>query len=660
MESSNNECKKEEAALVKAWKLYSLEKSFEGINKLKSNCLKNDYRYKLLLANFYFGKEQFDSALYFFNDGLMQITSKNDTTRYKLISEINYKIGWILVKTNQFDKARAHLNRTIALCEKLNDKKKIAEANLELIKILFHSNKVDSALHYADKTIDIATSINDSSTIAIANLLSAYCFLAIHKNKQAFQMANISSNYFYSKEDFYNLPMALTIQWVSLSDENIDDRLKMSMKVFENSKVNNGQKVTLNEVICNYFISKNKLIEAEKYIANAFYYANKIKNIPILLESDLKALQSELLYKQGKHEEAIVFAKEALELIDSSNVSGFVNGRISLFKNLAELHLITGKPKLAKEYYDMVLSLKDTVFSNEMANSISELKIKYESEKKDNQINIEKGEKERQESLNKIQSKYLRVMLIASTIILILLIIYIMSNFQKKKINSELNVQTKIIEKNVIQMSVLLMEIHHRVKNSLQLISSLLELQTDKEDNLLIKESLNQAKNRVASMALIHQKLYQNDNLSVVNMQSYIMELTTQCQSVFGNKLNIDVKYNVQSIFLDIDTATPLGLILCELITNAFKYAYVEKRIEKNELYIALTEKEKGSYLLVVSDNGIGTDTLIEKKKEKGIGIGIIRRLTEQLYGEVICKIERGYTYQIHFFDSETRNNLEL
>src|SRR5690606_32613271 len=194
--------------------------------------------------------------------------------------------------------------------------------------------------------------------------------------------------------------------------------------------------------------------------------------------------------------------------------------------------------------------------------------------------------------------------------------------------------QKHIIENALVEKDSLLKEIHHRVKNNLQMVSSLLSLQTKNTRSKAAIEALEEGKSRVKAMALIHQKLYQNDDLSVIEMQGYIESLINSIQSVYkkgGHNINITI--DAEGTELDIDRAIPFGLILNELVSNSFKYAFPEDD-ENGKIYIHLSKNgEKGFF--EYADNGIGLPEDTDQRTDSSMGIRLMNRLVNQLQSKL-------------------------
>jgi len=199
--------------------------------------------------------------------------------------------------------------------------------------------------------------------------------------------------------------------------------------------------------------------------------------------------------------------------------------------------------------------------------------------------------------------------------------------------------QNHIIENALIEKDSLLKEIHHRVKNNLQMVSSLLSLQTKNTRSKAAIEALEEGKSRVKAMALIHQKLYQNDDLSVIEMQGYIESLINSVQSVYKKGgHNITITIDAEGTELDIDRAIPFGLILNELVSNSFKYAFPGND-DNGKIYIHLRKNGEQGYF-EYSDNGIGLPEDAEERAHSSMGIRLMNRLVNQLQSKL--NIDKG------------------
>jgi PAS domain S-box-containing protein len=193
---------------------------------------------------------------------------------------------------------------------------------------------------------------------------------------------------------------------------------------------------------------------------------------------------------------------------------------------------------------------------------------------------------------------------------------------------------------SLAEKDVLLKEIHHRVKNNLQIISSLLNLQMKKITEAKTRAELNATRNRIRSMALIHAKLYQSQNLSQINFAEYIEEFSRQLRSLYNvNPNRVKLVLDIDAVYLDVDVAIPCGMIVNELLTNALKYAFPEQR--SGEIRVVL-RAEAAATVLSVEDNGVGLSSEIDLAEVDTLGLQLVRGLAQQLNGTVTIEQNGG------------------
>jgi PAS domain S-box-containing protein len=201
----------------------------------------------------------------------------------------------------------------------------------------------------------------------------------------------------------------------------------------------------------------------------------------------------------------------------------------------------------------------------------------------------------------------------------------------------------QIIQKSIEEKEILLKEIHHRVKNNLQIITSLLNLQANTVDNENVKSVLYQSKSRIESMSKIHEMLYGSKNFNSINYQEYLNELLGYMIANLKKDDQISMQIDTRNLFLNINTAIPLGLIINEMVTNSIKYAFPDNRKGNIQIHIMPVNNKKLKFLY--SDNGIGFDTGITFENAGGLGFQLISSLTEQLNGKIKRDLSKQGTH---------------
>ncbi len=273
--------------------------------------------------------------------------------------------------------------------------------------------------------------------------------------------------------------------------------------------------------------------------------------------------------------------------------------------------------------------------------SLVYMKEKNEGSLRENELQIDLLTQEKKLTQNKSQQI---IYIIALLIVLSLLAVLFWNYSIKQKINNQLALlNTDLESKNVLldkknaENEVLLKEIHHRVKNNLEVVTSLLALQSEQIDDPYTKEAITQGENRVNSIGIVHQKLYQGSNLGAVEMKDYFLSLGESILYSLGAENRIDLNIAMNKIDLDIDVAVPLGLMVNELVTNCIKYAFPNGN--KGIITIKLEKQTDNMLHLEVSDNGVGKSDLIQGT---GFGGQLLSLLKHQLNGTMREEINNG------------------
>lgn len=206
------------------------------------------------------------------------------------------------------------------------------------------------------------------------------------------------------------------------------------------------------------------------------------------------------------------------------------------------------------------------------------------------------------------------------------------------------------------EKEILLREIHHRVKNNMQVVSSLLNLQSYKISDVAALESFRESQHRVKSMALLHEKLYQSENLSRIDFADYLGSLLDYLFSSFGsNASHIHRHVDVQNLLLDLDTAIPCGLIVNELASNAIKYAFAGRKT--GELSLKMAMEDDGQYHLRIRDDGIGLPKDLDWRKADSLGLQLVHMLAGQLGGTVEYHNGSGAEFHVAFQERQHKQN---
>ena len=435
----------------------------------------------------------------------------------------------------------------------------------------------------------------------------------------------------------------------------------------------------------NYLRLDDSAPTALRELNKAKAYLNVYLNDISVQKSEQDLFESELLKAEiegdiakchvlmGNHEEAIPLLKSSIEALGSSSKNTHKNEVIDNTLYLADANLKLERFPEAKKYldgdlepmsviqnikrnsllaayYDKVENFRNATIYYKRNERIKDSMAQKQSALIKQQLvtivaneDLENSQRliDEQKRINELvrsdmKAKDERIHLVFTSLIFNLLgfagLVYAyMKSIKNQRLIAE---QKFIIENALTEKDSLLKEIHHRVKNNLQMVSSLLSLQTKNTRSKAAIEALEEGKSRVKAMALIHQKLYQNDDLSVIEMQGYIESLINSVQSVYkkgGHNINITI--DAEGTELDIDRAIPFGLILNELVSNSFKYAFPGND-DDGKIYIHLSKNGEQGYF-EYSDNGVGLPEDAEERAHSSMGIRLMNRLVNQLQSKL-------------------------
>lgn len=327
-----------------------------------------------------------------------------------------------------------------------------------------------------------------------------------------------------------------------------------------------------------------------------------------------------LLLEAGDYGPAREDCEAGLELADAQS---HLKSRSKACECLYRIAKKTGNDRTALDYHEQFVVLRDSLFNAENIKQLTQLEMEYNFDRERDIQRLEADVKQR-------EYQQVTRLLIAGIFVSLLIAGMLFYFFRmRRKAMRLLGIKNAQISKALDEKEVLLKEIHHRVKNNLQVISSLLSLQSRQLEDSKAKEAIQSGRNRVKSMALIHQKLYQDEDLVGVDVVEYIDKLTRSLvDSYKTSDTEINIRTNVDPVKLDVDTIIPIGLILNELISNALKYAFEEDH--EGTIAVSLLQQEH-AIKLEVSDNGRGLPETFSIENSKSLGYRLIKAFADKL-----------------------------
>ena len=439
---------------------------------------------------------------------------------------------------------------------------------------------------------------------------------------------------------------------------------KQALEILQNTEKKNPPGApTIMAILCQSlaycFNAEGRFALAEKnFLTMIKAYNEDVQDTEILF---IAYYDISKFYVDHNHfDKAEPYLREALRISNSTTIA-----------RSKDLHLLMFKIDSAKGNYTAAIAqfqqykiLNDSIFNLAKNRQIQELMIKYETEKKENNISILQKENLLQQKSLK-QAGYTRNYILTG-IALLLLIVGLLYNryWNKQQTNRHLEAKQKEIENQnlslhhlVKEKEWLVKEIHHRVKNNLHTIIGLLHTQASflKTEEALL--AINESQHRIQAMSLIHEKLFQSGDLSTIEMSRYIRELADYLKHSFSTGHRLLFKLDTEELELKLSHSLPIGLILNEAITNAIKYAFPSNGA--GIISVSLRHTEGLQYQLTIADNGRGLPEGFDFKKSSTMGMNLMEGLSEDMQGSFTIKNNNGTAIHILFlYDSSVADDL--
>jgi two-component sensor histidine kinase len=598
-------------------------------------------------------------------DSLRRIINSHDQTT---VCDAYLHLGFEFLLASKFDSSIYYYNRGLNRCSSATEPSLTGSAYNGIATAYFKTGQTDSSLFYYKKALGLYESLKDTSnSIKVESSLAL-----IYKNTGMFEKAlELSFNIltrlqqkpptqelgsalntiggvyermgdFHSALDYYYqaLDIRKKIKYekgIGQSYNNIGE-IYSSLNQFDSALVNlfraleikrridgkNSVASTLHNI--GYTLFKlNRTTEARDYLTESLEikrtlddHRGEIFTMNALAELNLSLKNYQLANNFLDQAETLILKSGELNELKIN-----LTHRVKLLDKL-------GRHQEALRYAQELITVKDSLLTIQKAESLQLMEVRYETAQKEQQI----ASLTVLDSLNKAElgKKQLFIRSLIGGIILLLIIgALIYHNFY-------------LARKHKKRVEILLRELHHRVKNNLQILASLLSLQSKQLTDVNAIEAVKSSESRVNAMALIHRKLYSDENSNLINVKDYIIELVTYLTQSYGySQKNLRVSFSVDNIDIDPDRLIPIGLIINELVSNAFKYAYVNE--SNPTLAIEFRIDVEKNIVLLVKDNGKGIDKLPDNSDS--FGLKMVRLLTRELRGSFNIVVQNGTTFSL-------------
>lgn len=526
------------------------------------------------------------------------------------------------------------------------------ETTISYIELI--NNNLKNALYFAQESIN---SMNKTRDYAFAD--SFYMRLGNVYNRMGYHEESIK---YYLKGIAYSQRELSSGNWYKSFLSSLDSLIEEgkyaeALKYLESTSKkyppqNDFDNMILNQIKAHCYNNLGQIKKAEATYEKMDFYAQKLNSIETVKDvANSYSIMALFYTKINKPDKARAITDQIIEMTKNRK-QGFSPHLLEL--SLFKIDSITGNYNSALQHYQKYIKYKDSIYKVTKNKEYEDLRFKYETANKEQNIKLLTKQAKLQQSKLKT-SKLLNTISISSLILFLIIIVLLYNRYKIKQRNNlkleinkkEINLKNIKLQNLVQEKEWLLKEIHHRVKNNLQTVISLLNSQSAYLKDDLAISTIKNSQNRIHSMSLIHQKLYLESTISTINMQVYCKELVEYLKESFNVENEIQFKIEIDPIELDISQAIPLGLIMNEVVTNSIKYAFPEKN--NCIIAISLTEIMKDCYILIISDNGIGVKNVSDLQNSNSFGMTLIQGLNNTLEGDLSIENEKGITLKLAF-----------
>lgn len=418
------------------------------------------------------------------------------------------------------------------------------------------------------------------------------------------------------------------------------------------------------EAISEYYYSIGKLLKLQKEWYAAYEKVSQaIRIFPekgsqrqlFFMYSSIAEIMLESHQQTNDGKDLVVAINNGHGMLNIANSTKAISLQNKAYEILYRAYDLKGDRSQALKFTKLFISSQDSLLSEQKQKAISEMQTLFEVDKKALEIDLLNSENDlittelkHSDKLRKSQTRWIYGLIGGISLVSILVFLIYYYYKKTKESNTKLEFQNKTITKQKQEKEILLNEIHHRVKNNLQIVSGLLEMQSYTTDNNLLKEKLKDSQRRIQSIANVHNILYTNDQDVDINFSDFVDRLTDQIFSGLkgsSDEISLDINIPVEIKF-NIDLIIPLGLILNELFTNALKYAFCGGQAGKLSVQLELVERK---YILTIKDNGPGVKGKSSPFENQSMGMMIIKSLAQQIKSELDYSYEKGAIFTLRF-----------
>ena len=591
--------------------------------------------YSMVAEEYHFSRP--DSAIYFCYVGMYYSELHTDTTD---LAYFHNFLGSLYKDIGAYDSSITHFQEAIYWSELNNFDRGVAACKSNLGKTYMLIGDYDKALNSFYSALELFEKHKDTLNIGEVHSNIGNLMIEINEYEAAEEHFRISQNQ-------YQLANAVIQEgWILFDWGNLkyktghyNEALQLfyrSLSIWKKYERVRQYQITMLR-IGEIFLQKKQYDKALEIFDNAVFVFHTINNPQG--ESEALMLGGRTHYLLFQYDMAVNKLQQALAL------SGYIESKqlkLSIYRDLYLCYKAQNVYSDALKYLEKYQALNDTIFSENKEKLIAEYQMKLNLGNKENLIKQLEDSTMRQNLINKnisLQNQRNRMGIYGLVFVVLIIALFLIFVFRRNtrisRLNADLNSALK-------EREVLIREVHHRVKNNLQIISSLLNLQSEKTQATDPAEVLRISQSRIEAMSMMHENLYKSANLSEISFREYVENLCNYIETSFSLHENgIVLQKNVDDVQVDIDQLVPCGLIINELVTNSIKHAFESDQTEKQINIVC--NVNNGLVKMEISDNGKGLPEGFSIAKSKSLGMRLASGLARQLKSSLNIENRKGF-----------------
>lgn len=563
-----------------------------------------------MLGDLYNITQEFGKSIQVLNQAL----ASYDSINYQKIQGVYVLLGSSYRDQGKYGQALSHFLKALKIAQITNDTlMRLCQIDNQLGLLYFSIGRDETSVKYYNDALKIAKKCNDDYAILILATNLSNSYNRLKQSDEALKILHeIPKKYDTSRytEVRYVIGLGFLTSYLGLKQlSNAQPYCDSLLQMADNNLVNPRYKTNIYRTVSKFYFDKKDFVKSRRILAKSIDIGKTIDY------ANGRLLDLQLLYKLDSAQQNIGSAFN--DLLAYKTEMDFATSE----RNMRQFEVLNVEYERGMKDDSIISKNKDIALLTQ-ENRLKQTKLE-------------------QESLVK------NVTIAGIGLALVIIGLLYWQYRHKQKSNQVITQKNELLQHLVTEKEWLLKEIHHRVKNNLQVVMSLLNSQSEYIDNESALTAIHDSQRRVHAISLIHQRLYGSETVSSIDISFYIRELVSYLSDSFNIGQRIRFELSVEPLELDVSQAVPLGLILNEAITNSIKYAFPNGR--SGLIAISLTNISHRHYMLVISDNGIGIPVHFKDKRPGSLGMSLMKGLSEDLDGTFSIENESGTTIRVSF-----------